>query len=358
MRIKDIKISLNNELKNILNKEEQYTIPIFIPHKGCKNECIFCNQKKISGEVKEPTVEDVRAIIEERLKDLRKNNKFKKIQIAFFGGSFTGLEIKEQIKYLEVANEYINTKQVASIRLSTRPDYISVKILKMLKYYNVHAIELGVQSMDKDVLDKAKRGHSDKDVIRASRLIRLFGFTLGHQIMIGLPESDAKKEVETIKKSLSLGIKDLRIYPVYVIHPTKLYEMYENNEYKPLTLEDATYRTYLVLKECLKTDVRIIRLGLQSTDEITIHNKKIVGPVCDNFAEYAIARLILDKLEKIVYEEINNKKNQAVDIIRILVPKRYLSMAIGPKRVNKIALNEKLKQMGRLEKVEIVGEDR
>ncbi len=348
MKVKSIKISLKEELKNIINKEKQYTIPIFIPHKGCKNECVFCNQRKISGEVKVPSYSDVNSIIDERLKDLLKNDKNRKIQVAFFGGSFTGLKICEQEMYLKVANKFIESGLVSSIRLSTRPDYISVKILKMLKKYNVKSIELGVQSMDDNVLKKSKRGHTSLDVIRASRLIKMFGFSLGHQIMIGLPSSTIKTECETIKKSLALGIEDLRIYPVYVINPTELYEMYKNKEYKPLTLKDATNRTYLVLKECLKSNVRIIRIGLQSTDEITVHNDGIVGPVCDNFAEYAISRLILDKLEAEIDKVIDSID---ADKILLIVDNKYLSMTIGPKKINKIYLNKKYNK-----KIEIIGE--
>ena len=225
----DIESDVNYQLKNFTNKQLQYVVPIFIPHRGCKNECVFCNQRKISGELKNVTVQDVDNIIKERLKCFK--DKSRKIQIAFFGGSFTGIKISDQIAYLKVANKYINEGKVDSIRLSTRPDYIDVNILKMLKKYNVETIELGVQSMSDDVLKASKRGHTKFDVIRASRLIRLFGFRLGHQIMVGLPNSTIQKEEETIKEVLKLKPSDLRIYPVYVIHPSELFNMYENGSY-------------------------------------------------------------------------------------------------------------------------------
>ena len=341
LKTENIKVNLNQDLKNIINKENQYTIPVFIPHKGCKNECVFCNQRKISGTLKSPTYNDVKKIIEERLCDLEKNCKNKKIQIAFFGGSFTGLDIKEQEEYLKIAYSFIVSNRVESIRLSTRPDYINVKILKMLKKYGVKSIELGVQSMDEEVLNKSKRGHTSLDVARASKLINLFGFSLGHQIMIGLPGSTKEKEVFTINKLLEFKPKDLRIYPVYVISPSELYDMYEDSRYKPLTIEDAVERTCAVMKECQKSNVRIIRIGLQSTDEITASNKKILGPVSDNFAEYAISRIIRDTFDKIIHDLVEQKKD--VGVIDLLVDNKYLSMAIGPKRINKIYLNDKYK---------------
>ena len=113
--------------------------------------------------------------------------------------------------------EYIDKGLVQDIRISTRPDYISELILKILKGYNVSVIELGVQSMDDEVLLKAKRGHTSEDVVKASELINKYGFELGHQVMVGLPESTLEKELETVRKSIELKPKMVRIYPVYVL---------------------------------------------------------------------------------------------------------------------------------------------
>jgi len=282
--ITKINIDLSYELKNISNKDDQYTIPIFIPHLGCNNECVFCNQRKISGNSKIQNIEEIRADIEEHLEYFK--NK-KKVQIAFFGGSFTGIPIKHQIKYLELANEYISKGKVDSIRISTRPDYINIRIVKMLKKYNVATIELGVQSMDDLVLESSKRGHTSIDVIRAAIIINLLNIELGFQIMVGLPKSTLKSEIWSMLKLLKFNPKQLRIYPVYVLEKSQLYDMYLKNEYIPLTLDDAVLRTAEVIKICRSSNVQIIRIGLQSTKEISASNSKIVGPVSDNFAEYA-----------------------------------------------------------------------
>lgn len=334
----NINIDILNLLKNIVNKEEQHTIPIFIPHKGCPNECVFCNQRKISGLQKNVSLEEVDNTISENLKYFNDN---KKIQIAFFGGSFTGIDIKSQINYLKVANKYIENGKVDSIRISTRPDYISPKILKMLKKYNVKNIELGVQSMDNDVLKLSKRGHDNISVIRASLLIKYYKFELGHQMMVGLPGSNKEKEVDTIKSLLKLNPDELRIYPVYVINPSELYDMYTNNEYEPLTLKDSIDRTCCIVKECKNTEIRIIRIGLQSTDEITSNNISLAGPVCDNFAEYVMAKIICEDVEKNL--EGNLKENMINEII-LHVPLKYSSVVIGPRKVNKEYLIDKYKK--------------
>lgn len=328
----EIKLDLTCDLKNFINKDKQYTIPIFIPHKGCPNSCIFCNQKKISGQIKNVDLSDVDNIIKTYLsyyKDISK-----KIEIAFFGGSFTGIDINLQIDYLKVAKKYIDNGEVNSIRLLTRPDYISEEILEMLKKYGVDTIELGVQSMDDKILSIAKRGHTSQDVIRASKLIKKYNIRLGHQIMIGLPNSTMETEIYTIRECIKLKPTQLRIYPVYVIEDSELYDMYNSREYTPLSIAEAVKRCVAVVKECQSEDVAIIRLGLQSTSEITSSNSNIFGPVCDNFAEYVIAAIIREHIEKYL------KKDQNEDII-VHVPRKYVSVTVGPKKINKIYFENK-----------------
>jgi histone acetyltransferase (RNA polymerase elongator complex component) len=334
-----INLDLSEELKNIINKEDQYTIPIFIPHLGCNNECVFCNQRKISGNSKIQNLNEIRVDIENHLKYFKKK---KKIQIAFFGGSFTGIPIDHQIEYLKLANEYIKTGQIDSIRISTRPDYISFNIVNMLKKYNVKTIELGVQSMSDIVLKSSKRGHTSTDVIRAAIIINLLKVELGFQIMVGLPDSNVETEIITISKLLKFSPKQLRIYPVYVLEKSKLYDMYLNKEYVPLTVEEAVTRTVQILKVCRSSDVQIIRIGLQSTDEIIATNQSIVGPVSDNFAEYALSRIVLEKIEKEILNTIDVESvNNEVVKIEILVNKKYISLVVGPKKINKNYLKDK-----------------
>lgn len=330
----EINLELKDELKNFLNKKEQYTIPIFIPHKGCPNNCVFCNQKKISGQLTDVTAQDVEDKIEEYLKYY--SNSKKKIEVAFFGGSFTGIPIDKQIEYLQVANSYVKKGLVGAIRISTRPDYINRNILDTMKKYNVKTIELGVQSMDNEILTLSKRGHTALDVVNASKLIHEYGIVLGHQIMIGLPGSTRESEVYTIKECLKLQPQQLRIYPVYVIPDSELYSMYENSEYKPLSINEAVMRCKAVIYECQKTDISIIRLGLQSTDEITAKNNDLRGPVSDNLAEYVMSALVRDKIER----EIKNRQIDDSKLI-INVPQKYVSICVGPKKINKIYFENK-----------------
>ena len=220
--------------------KKEYIIPIFVPHLGCPHQCTFCNQKEISGQTKQVTAKDVKETIEYYLKNFKDDSKY--VEVAFYGGSFTAIDERKQNELLEAANEFIKQGRVNSIRLSTRPDYIDKSILKRLKKYNVKTIELGVQSANDYILAKCQRGHTFEDVKKASKLIRLYGFTLGHQMMIGLPESTKLDEINTAKALIKLKPKIVRIYPVLVIKNTPLAKEYEQGEYIPLTVEQAVDR--------------------------------------------------------------------------------------------------------------------
>ena len=247
--------------------KKQYIIPIFVPHLGCPNDCIFCNQKSISGQQNNMTKEKAKEIIENYLKSIDKENA--QIEIAFFGGSFTAIEEERQEELLQVANEFVKSGQVESIRVSTRPDAIDKKILKRLKKYKVKTIELGVQSSNNYILKRINRGHTFEDVKRAAKLIRWNGFRLGVQMMVGLPESTTIDEINTAKELIKLKPKMVRIYPVLVIKNTPLEKELEKGTYKPLTVVQAVEVCKEIVRLFHNKNIDIIRIGLQPTDEIS-----------------------------------------------------------------------------------------
>ncbi len=292
--------------------KKQYIIPIFVPHLGCPNDCVFCNQKSISGQTRQVTKEDVKNIIEEHLKYIKKDSK---VEVAFFGGSFTGIEEAKQEELLSTAYEYIKQKKVDSIRISTRPDYIDKKILKRLKKYKVKTIELGVQSANDYILKKAGRGHTFEDVVKASKLIRWYGFELGHQMMVGLPESTTVDEINTAKQLIKLKPKMVRIYPVLVIKNTKLEKDYNDGKYKPLTVIQAVEVCKELVKLFVKKHIEVIRIGLQPTDTITNpENDKsevVAGPFHPAFRQLVESGMWYDVIvEKI--KQLNTKVKEVV----------------------------------------------
>ena len=247
--------------------KKQYIIPIFVPHLGCPNDCIFCNQKSISGQQKMITKNDIINTIDFYLENIRDKEANK--EVAFFGGSFTGIEVEKQEEFLETAYEYIKQGKIDSIRISTRPDYIDKTILKRLKKYKVETIELGVQSASDYVLKRSNRGHTFEDVKKASKLIRCYGFKLGHQMMVGLPESTRIDEINTAKQLIKLKPKMVRIYPVLVIKNTRLEKEYLEGKYTPLTVVQAVETSKELVKLFSKKGIEVIRIGLQNTDEIS-----------------------------------------------------------------------------------------
>lgn len=317
--------------------KKEYIIPIFVPHLGCPHACVFCNQRKISGEQKNVRAEDVRKTIEYYLENFKDDNRL--VEVAFFGGSFTAIDMELQKELLEAANEYIEKGLVNSIRISTRPDAIDKNILKMLKKYNVKTIELGVQSANNYILKRAERGHTFEDVKKASKLINRYGFILGHQMMVGLPESTELDEINTAKALIKLKPKIVRIYPVLVIKGTKLEDEYNNGEYTPLTVVQAVERSKEVANLFNKKKIKIIRIGLQNTDEICEPGSKnsevVAGPYHPAFRQLVEGEMWYDA---IIYEI--KKFNTKVKEVEIKANPEDINNIIGHKKEN----IEKLKE--------------
>ena len=317
--------------------KKQYIIPIFVPHLGCPNDCVFCNQKSISGQKNNITKEEVKKTVDYFLKNFSDGNVEK--EIAFFGGSFTGIDEKIQNDLLEVANEYIKMGKIDSIRISTRPDYIDKQILKRLKKYNVKTIELGVQTSNNYILKRCKRGHTFEDVKKASKLIRKHGFVLGHQMMVGLPDSTKLDELNTAKDLAKLKPKIMRIYPVLIIKNTELQRMYERGEYEPLTIEQAVERSKELYYYFNKKKINVIRIGLQNTDIISDPKQEksdvVAGPYHPAFRQLVEDAIWYDNiLEKI------KKYNVKVKEAEIKINPENINNVVGHKKENLRKLKE------------------
>ena len=268
-------------------------IPIFVPHRGCPHDCIFCNQKKITGVSTEVTSEDVRNIIEEYLPTIDNDAS---VEVAFFGGSFTAIDEDIQNDLLEVAKEYVEKGLIQDIRMSTRPDCISEDILNRLKEYKVSIIELGVQSMDKNVLIDSVRGHDTEEVIKSAKLIKESGIKLGLQMMVGLPSDTEKKCIATARKFIELKPDCVRIYPTLVVKDTGLEVLLNKGEYKPFTLEQSIQIVKKLLALFYVNNINVIRVGLQATEDIQVGKAVVDGPHHPAFRELAESEMIKDYL--------------------------------------------------------------
>ncbi len=305
-------------------------IPVFVPHIGCPNDCVFCNQRTISGKA-EFRLEAVEKEIEEALKTLSSRVP----QIAFFGGSFTGIERSLMIQLLEIANKYIAKGSVSSVRLSTRPDYINTEILDILEKYNVKNIELGIQSMNDRVLSLNRRGHTADTSRQAMEMITQRGFELTGQMMTGMYGSTSEDEIFTAEE-ISRFVSSARIYPTVTFKGTALACLWESGEYKPLSIEETIERGANVYKVFEKNGVDVIRIGLQSTEGL--HSDEVLaGEYHDAIGEMILSRVRLDELR-------NTAKNTSPEngIITFSVPQKLLSQYIGQKKSNIITLEKEL----------------
>lgn len=303
-------------------------IPIFVPHKGCPNDCVFCNQKKITGIEEEQDFASAERIIEETLSTMERPYF---AEIAFFGGSFTGIPLDQQKGYLEIAEKYVKNGKVDGIRLSTRPDYISPEILDMLKSYGVTAVELGAQSMVDWVLIKNRRGHTAEMTKKATKMLKEYGFSTGLQMMTGMYGSDAEKDIFTGEEIAKLNPDTVRIYPTVVLGDTELEELYKQGEYLPPSLEESVEICAWLHRIFTEKGINIIRTGLQSTDLICEKGGIVAGAYHSAFGELVMSRILRDDMEEKV------KQGKRV----IAVPKKLVSAAIGQKKANKKYFKEK-----------------
>lgn len=309
-------------------KIRHFHIPIFIPDFGCPFRCIFCNQKTITSTNTYPSASEIQSQIERWLTSIPTVNSI--VEVAFFGGNFTGIPVEIQHKYLATVAPFLESKRVQSIRISTRPDAITEEILLRLKDFGVKSIELGAQSLNNNVLLASRRGHTAEDVIQASALILKHKFTLGLQMMVGLPTDSAKIALDTAQKIIEIGAHETRIYPLLVIKNTELENLYRQGIYTPLTIEEAVDQTAPIYELFEKNNVIILKVGLHPSEGFVSGKELVSGPYHPNFRELVISKIwqnrILNQLNTI---------NQGKKLI-IRVNSSDINGAIGFKSRNKL----------------------
>jgi len=311
-------------------------IPVFIPHLGCPNDCVFCNQRRISGK-REFDITAVEAEIERAVATVDYTNS--EVEIAFFGGSFTGIDRADMLYLLGIAKRYIDMGKAQAVRLSTRPDYIDGEILDILAAHGVTDIELGLQSMSNSVLAASKRGHSAECSRTACGLIKERGFSLVGQMMIGLPRSTVEDEIMTARELVSLGCDSARIYPTVVFCDTELSDMM-GDTYTPLTEREAVERSLEALEVFVQNGIPVIRLGLQSADNLFEEGAIVGGDYHSAIGELVYSELYFKRICEYIDGNFDVPEVRGRQI-KIHVPKGEVSKASGQKRANKIRLTEK-----------------
>ena len=249
-------------------------IPIFIPHIGCPYRCVFCNQWRITGQ---HFVPDAAYVARQIRAYTTGASEGRHLEVAFYGGSFTAIPSALQEALLAPARAALEAKVITAIRCSTRPDCIDAAVLSRLRTYGLTIVELGVQSMDDRVLALTKRGHTAADVCRATALLKNGGFTVGHQLMPGLPGEDWQSLLQTTAAICRLAPDIARIYPVAVIESTELAEQWRRGDYKALTIHEGVRRSAYMKQHFLEAGIKVIRTGLQATTDLDDPSQVLAG---------------------------------------------------------------------------------
>lgn len=309
-------------------------IPIFVPHFGCPNDCVFCNQRKITGASTDISSSDVEKTILEYLSYFKRKDN---VEVAFYGGSFTAIGIDKQKELLEVAKNFKEKGFVSKIRLSTRPDAIDEKVLENLKDNLVDIIELGVQSLNAEVLDKSNRGHDDEVVYKSSKMIKDYGFKLGLQQMVGLTGDSYARSIYTAKEFTKLDPYCVRIYPTLVIKETALNYQYEHGLYKALNLEESIPIVADILDIYYKDNINVIRVGLQPTENINFEKDVVAGAFHPAYRQFVESFYMKISLLNYFFESKNVSEE-----ITLKASGKNISNISGQKKANKNEIISKL----------------
>lgn len=306
---------------------EKHIIPIFVPYQGKIADNIFCNKETFNQGKNKITKEDIETTIKDHLKEI----KDEEVEVFFYGGSFTSLDIEKQEEFLKTVFKYIQNKKIEGIKIFSSPEFINKKILKLLKKYNVKTIELGVNSTNNYILQRAKIGYTFEDIKTASKLIKRYRFKLGYQIMVGLPESTKLDEIKTAKDLAKFRPKIVKIYPLLVKKGTELEKEYNENMYTPLTIVQAVETSKEIVRIFLKKKTKVIRVK----ESIQEENDIVAGPFHPEFRQLVESSLWYDAI-------VNKIKELNVKVLEVKVDVNPIDVnsVIGYKNENINKLKE------------------
>jgi histone acetyltransferase (RNA polymerase elongator complex component) len=272
-------------------------VPFFITHQGCPHRCVFCDQEKISGSGGLLPSDDE---ICGKIAGYARSSGVTGLEVAFFGGSFTCLPRKDQERLLLALRPLMASGEVRSVRVSTRPDAIDDDGAAFLRAMGVTTVELGVQSMNDQVLELAERGHCAADVVGSVTRLKKERIIVGLQLMPGLPGDTPQMSLASLASVLALKPDFLRIYPTVVIAGTPLFRRYSEGSYHPLTLHEAVVLCKIMLHRALLSGIPVIRMGLQPTTDLARPGAVVAGPFHPAFRQLVEADLCFDLLNRLI----------------------------------------------------------
>jgi len=305
-----------------------FIIPVFLPHAACPHQCAFCNQSIITRQKPTPlslktTEANIRNFLQ--FKDQRRG----KVQIAFFGGNFLGIEDKKMTSLLQMATRFVHRGEVDSLRFSTRPDTVRPESLEKIRPFPVGTIEIGVQSMDDAVLAASHRGHTAAETLTAVKYLKNENYEIGLQMMVGLPGDTCEKTMATARQMIRLSPDFVRIYPTVVLKGSPLAKWYQQGRYAPLPLDRCVTLVKKLYLLFLSHHINVIRMGLPSSEAFQGGSLILAGPYHPAFGHLVFAEILLDQ----AIAEIESKlKNH--NACRIRIHPKNISRLRGLKNKN------------------------
>ncbi|MEA3223647.1 MAG: radical SAM protein [Thermodesulfobacteriota bacterium] len=293
-------------------------IPVFVSNLGCPHRCIFCDQRQFA----EPAPPEAIPEIVRRYISFSSSSSHRRKIIAFYGGSFTGIDSTLFDRYLNVASALVKEGVADALKASTRPDMVSEEILDRLIDAGFEELELGVQSMDDRVLRASLRGHTSSDTIRALGLIKGSGLKVGVQIMPGLPGENRASFRHTVDVITGLKPDTARIYPTVVMAGTALEKLYLTGRYRPLSIDEAILRSLFAYIRLTGYGSKVLRMGIPQSDRLNI----VAGPF-----HPAFGFLVRSRAYRIMVETLIERLGPGITVC--VNPKR-LSELLGLKGEN------------------------
>jgi len=320
-----------------------FIIPFFIAHQGCPHQCVFCNQHVITGSSQWLTGEMVSGEIDRCLGWPR--DRTRQVQVAFYGGSFTGLDRGRQEDLLGAVGPFIERGEVDLIRLSTRPDYVDQAKAFFLKGRGVGMVELGIQSFDAEVLARCRRGHTAEQVDEAFAHLRQAKIGVGGQLMVGLPGETTAGVLAGARRLVLLRPDLVRIYPTLVLKASPLEDLLAAGRYQPLSMNRAIALCARLKEIFAAAAIPVVRMGLQPS--VSIEHDLVAGPYHPAFGELVLSRLYLKRVRKSL--AILQKEHGCAKI-RLILSAADRSLFSGQKRCSVT----RLAALGLLDDVEVV----
>ena len=310
-----------------MKKKKHLIVPVFVSHEGCPYRCSFCNQSKITGTEKNTDRKMLQETLRTHLDDLDPENLPEKRELAFFGGSFTGIPLERQKYLLSAVQPWILSGEIQSIRVSTHALFIDDIRLALLRKNHVKTVELGIQSTDDEVLKLAGR-ECPFDVIRcAVDRVHAMEFRLGLQLMPGLPGDSEQKFQKSVDNVISLKPDFVRIYPTLVIKNTGLFDMYQQGTYTPWSLERMIEAVKDAVVKFEQAGIKVIRVGLHP--DPSLMENYVAGPFHPSFRYLVDSRIVRDRMIKMI-----RALKQVPLSVTFRVPARKVSLYIGHKKEN------------------------